>query len=257
MYRIGMDIGSSYTKYCVRDEAGICSLFSEKTPVRQKEYFEKKREELSGRYKAAEVISCGYGRKNAGGMKRISELTALAYGGYDQCPEVGTILDIGGQDTKVITHKEGKLSKFFVNERCAAGSGMFLSGTLHMLNMDYESLDVSQLKKPSVPLSSVCAVFAQSEIVNRIAENVPPGEILQGVLWQILTQAKALLGKVDFDEILLSGGISKIKGMKEFAEHVLERKCRVVENSAYLSAIGCTLADGQAGREPGMCKEIV
>lgn len=242
MYRIGIDIGSTYTKYCVADESGrICNLYKEKTPLRQKAYFEKKTEKFNVEYGNCRIISCGYGRKNIDSIKNISELTALALGSYLSYPQIDTVLDIGGQDTKVIIHQGGKLLKFFINEKCAAGSGIFLENTLRMMDMDYEALNVSNISKPAVQLSSVCAVFAQSEIISLAADNVPPEIIVQGVLWQILLQAKKLLSKAGVRPILLSGGIARIPGIQGFAESALGRECNIIGDSPYLSAIGCTM----------------
>ncbi len=242
MYRIGIDIGSTYTKYCVLDANDkICCLYSEKTPVRQKEYFEKKVEIFLAKYGDARIISCGYGRKNINAIKNISELTALAVGSFFQYPQTDTVLDIGGQDTKVITHKSGKLLNFFINEKCAAGSGMFLAEALHMLNINFTALELSNISVPDIRLSSVCAVFAKSEIVSLIADNISPESIVQGVLWQILQQAKALLRKVNTNSVLLSGGLAQIPGIEKFAEKAIGCKCYVNARSAYLSAIGCAL----------------
>ena len=196
MYRIGVDIGSTYTKYCVMaEEKHIVDVFSEKTPVKQKEYFEKKRDEFMEKYPGAEFVSCGYGRKNIDSIKNINELTALAAGVEFQCPGAEWVLDIGGQDTKIIRQREGKLKEFFTNDKCAAGCGMFLSNTLSLLQMDLSEIDLRGKKKPDIALSSVCAVFAQSEIVELMAQDVPAETIVNAVVWQILTQAKALLGK--------------------------------------------------------------
>ena len=80
MYRIGIDVGSTWTKYCVMQDGSILSLQEEKTRLHQREYFARRLAELLTDYPGAEVISCGYGRDNVGGIRNISELTALAKG---------------------------------------------------------------------------------------------------------------------------------------------------------------------------------
>lgn len=242
MYRIGIDIGSTYTKYCIMNSCGeIVGLYSEQTPVRQKEYFEKKRNELKISYPEAKIISCGYGRRNFSAAKSINELTALAAGVHRQNPFGKIVLDIGGQDTKVICQTGGVLKEFFINDKCAAGCGMFLANTLNMLQMKFEDIDLTSAKPPEIRLSSVCAVFAQSEIVELVAADVEPERIVQAVVWQILTQAKVLLGKVADGDVVLSGGLTQIKGIGEFAEQVFGRKVVVLEQGAYLAAIGCAV----------------
>lgn len=240
MYHIGIDIGSTYTKYCVMDGSGsIVEVLSEQTPIRQREYFGGKLLELNRRYPGAELVSCGYGRKNIGAAKNISELTALARGSYRQSPETGIVLDIGGQDTKAIRQDRGRIQEFFTNDRCAAGCGMFLFNTLSLLRMSFANLDLSTAKEPETKLSSVCAVFAQSEIVELLAADMPAESIVQSVLWQILTQAKALLGKTGGTVVVLSGGLAQIKGIGQFAERVLGVRVVIPPYAAYLSAIGC------------------
>lgn len=245
MWKIGIDIGSTYTKYCIQDHTGeIIELLSEKTPVRQREYFRQKADELSHKYPGASIVSCGYGRKNICSLKAISELTALAAGSFRMDQGIRTVLDIGGQDTKVIVHEDGKLKEFFVNDKCAAGSGMFLSNTCKLLEYPFKKIDLSVQQKPRHPLSSVCAVFAQSEITELIANNVSEDEIICSVLWHILMQARALLGKVRCDELLLSGGLTAIPGIDSYASSAFGVKCVTIPNGGYLSAIGCACLAG-------------
>lgn len=239
---IGIDIGSTYTKYCIMSEGGvICQLYSEKTPVRQRAYFEERCREFDRKYPQAILVSCGYGKGNIAACKNVNELTALARGANYAVPDAEVILDIGGQDTKVICQKEGKLQEFFVNDRCAAGSGVFLANTVNMLNISFDKIDLTGTAKPEIDLSSVCAVFAQTEIVELIAKNTDENAILQAVIWQILVQSRRLLCKVKDTPVLLSGGLAQIKGILEYAEHALDRQCMLSEYGAYLSAIGCAL----------------
>ncbi len=242
MYRIGIDVGSTYTKYCIRNGSCIETLFMEKTPIRQKEYFEEKLRSFIRKYPNARIKSCGYGKKNVTDLETISELSALAKGSHFMSGCEGTILDVGGQDTKIILQKEGELKEFFVNDKCAAGSGMFLTSTLNMMGIKFEDINLAKVKGVPMKLSSVCAVFAQSEIVELIAANRTEEEICQAVLWQIFIKAKLLLSKMDeTDKIFLSGGLSQIDGITSFAAKALGVECITIKNGAYLAAIGCTL----------------
>lgn len=242
MYRIGIDVGSAYTKYCVMDPAGaIADLFQEKTPIRQRAYFLERQEKLRERYPGAGIVSCGYGKRNVPGLKNINELTALARGVHYVSPESETVLDIGGQDTKIIVQSDGQLKRFFLNDRCAAGSGLFLENTAKLLETALTAIDLSGAELPRIRLSSVCAVFAQSEIVELIAGNTPPEEILEAVIWQILSQAKTLLGKVGKAPVLLSGGLTQIPGIAHYAQSALKCECLVPDRGNFLSAIGCAV----------------
>lgn len=250
MSGIGIDAGSTYTKYCILDEnARIRELFSEPTPIRQKEYFPKKIDALREQYGDLPVVSCGYGRGNIPGIRTVSELSALAMGIGYELPDAEAVLDIGGHDTKLIRQRGGKLTSFFLNDKCAAGCGMFLENTLRRLGLPFEALDLTDGRLPGIRLSSTCAVFAQSEIVERIAEGVPEEEILRAVLVQILTQAKTLLGKMDCEGIILSGGLAQIPGMEAFARVVLEKPAVCPEHAPYFSALGCALMADRQTRE--------
>ena len=240
MYRIGIDVGSTWTKFCIVQDGVVKSMFMEKTPVRQKEYFCKKILELQTAYAGAEIVSCGYGKRNVTGLKTVNELTALAKGCYFAAGYEGIVLDIGGQDTKIICQEQGRLLEFFVNDKCAAGSGMFLMDTLNMLKRNFGEIDLTGVENTEIRLSSLCAVFAQSEIVELIADNRAEEDIVQAVIWHILRKAKPLLYKVKNGPVLLSGGLSQIRGIAGYAERALDRKCVVLKDGAYLSAIECT-----------------
>lgn len=240
MHYIGIDVGSTYTKYCIMNaNREIIDLYSEKTPINQKQYFTRIYDDMQKRYGELSIVSCGYGRKNILAQKNINELSALSYGSYYIVPDINTILDIGGQDTKVVIEREGKLQQFFVNDKCAAGCGMFLANTLNLLKMDFTDINLYQYSEPRFSLSSTCAVFAQSEIVELIANDCDPKEIVAAVIWQILVQAKILLTKVECEKILLSGGMTQIIGIKEYAKKIFNREVRVLDNGVYFSAIGC------------------
>lgn len=242
MRSIGVDIGSTYTKYCIRDlETEELLLSEERTPIRQKEYFDEIFQKLESECSEARIVSCGYGRHNISSEKNVNELTALAKGAEYVNPGIPVILDIGGQDTKIITQDGGKLKEFFINDKCAAGCGMFLVNTLNLLQTDFSDIDLAGAEKPENTLSSTCAVFAQTEIVGLLAQNIVPEEIIRRVLWQILIQSSALLTKVECDELLLTGGLTQIKGIADYATLALKKRVIIPENAMYLSAIGASL----------------
>jgi len=242
MYRVGIDVGSTYTKYAVIRDNEIISCKSEKTPVRQKEYFDHIKDKIENEFPGAEIISCGYGKGNVSGIRKINELTALASGADFFYPECDVILDIGGQDTKLIKQHDGRLVSFFVNDKCAAGSGQFLVNTLALLDMKFADIGNIELRPDDPSLSSTCAVFAQSEIVELIADNVEPDAIIRAVITQILMKAKALLRKVNTDKIILSGGLTNIGGIESAAEEIFGVKCLLNHDyGGFMSAVGCCL----------------
>lgn len=243
MFKIGIDVGSAYTKYCVARGDKITELYAEKTPVRQSGYFAEKIADLAGTYPISQIVSCGYGRENVLGATVINELTALCKGVYQIIGEENaSILDIGGQDIKVVTQIKGKLRDFFLSDKCAAGSGMFLDTALNMLGRDYDDIDLTTDGYGPTQLSSVCAVFAQSEIVSLIAGNTDEERIIRGVIRHIFLKAKPLLIKTDAPAYLLTGGLSQIKGICRFAKDVTGFNFHTFDNAAYAAAIGCAFS---------------
>jgi predicted CoA-substrate-specific enzyme activase len=176
-------------------------------------------------------------------IKEINELTALAKGVAFLHPDETTILDIGGQDTKIIKQENGLLKSFFLNDKCAAGSGLFLMNVCNMLNVSLHDISLCPVEEIDINLSSVCAVFAQSEIVELIAANVDGNRIVSAVVKQILIQAKLLVGKLYSEQILLTGGLANIKNIDSYASDVLEKKCIVSEKGQFFAAIGAALSN--------------
>ena len=241
MYEIGVDVGSTYTKYCIMHEKKVIDLFMEKTPIKQADYFREKMLHLKEKYNDAQIVSCGYGKGNVDTVTRINELTALARGAYFITGLSGVILDVGGQDTKIISQDKGNLIHFFVNDKCAAGSGMFLSNVLNLLEKDFTKIELISENEHIGNISSICAVFAQSEIVQMIADNVDADTIIRLVIEQILLKAKVLLNKIDTKITYISGGLSQIKGIDTFASNILEVECIALDEGSYSSAIGCAV----------------
>ena len=118
---------------------------------------------------------------------------------------------------------------------------MFVANTTNLLQTEFRDISLLGSEQPSVKLSSTCAVFAQSEITELIADNAQPEEIMKGVIWQVLVQSKALLGKVRCDRLLFTGGLSQIPGIEIYASSVFGIPVTIPEHSAYLSAIGAAI----------------
>lgn len=241
MFGIGIDVGSAYTKYCVMNDAWEMRLSFEKTPVCQREYFVQKEILLRKEYPNCRIVSCGYGRENVSSFQKENELIALSKGVGYVCPETQLVLDIGGQDTKLIRLEKGVLKEFFINDKCAAGSGSFLTETLNQMGVKFGEIDLATYSEPRITLSSVCAVFARSELVRYLAEDVPVETLIGAVIWQILKKTEALLDKTQDGKLLLSGGLTGLKGFCEYAQKALKRDCFVDHYSNYFSAIGCAL----------------
>jgi predicted CoA-substrate-specific enzyme activase len=231
-----MDVGGGVD----REEFGQThTYYSERTPVRQRECFDAKLAELRRSYPDCVIVSCGYGRHNFDSLKTITELAALATGLEHVAPGTQIALDIGGQDTKTIRQIHGKVREFFINDKCAAGSGMFLTNVLHTLGIPFEDIELCET---DVKLSATCAVFAQTEIVGLIADGVTPEDIVSATLRLLFLQGRVLLEKLGSSaSVALCGGLTQIQGIRPFAERWLERSIILPDQAQYLAALGCAL----------------
>lgn len=239
---IGIDIGSTFTKLCVMSESRtIRSLSSFATPVEQKNFFANRLGELNKDYDILSVTSCGYGKENMGADTTISELVALSKGVGFYFSGVQTVLDIGGQDSKVIQCVNGKLTKFFLNDKCAAGSGLFLQNALRILNMDFEQIKIGTDKIN--PLSTTCAVFAQTEIIRGISSGKSAQELANSAIYSILKQTSGILRPEirKNGQIIFSGGMTLIHGIDKLLSSLIECEVIIPQHSVFLAAIGCAL----------------
>ena len=145
------------------------------------------------------TVATGYGRESAEGADlRVTEITCHARGARRLFPEALTVLDIGGQDCKVIRlGPDGKVADFAMNDKCAAGTGRFLEVMARTLEMDLERMgERSLLATRSLPVSSTCTVFAESEVVSLIASGAAPEEIAWGVHLAISERIAALADRL-------------------------------------------------------------
>ncbi len=238
---LGFDIGSTFTKICVLDENGeivLLDVFA--TPVMQREAFSNQIKSFAVDYQILASASCGYGRQNIDVETVIPELVALSKGMFYVLPEVHTVLDIGGQDTKVICCHDGKLTRFLLNDKCAAGSGLFVQNALRILDLNFDSLVAGRC--PEKPLSTVCAVFAQTEIIRLIAEGRSPEQLINSVFSAILKQAAVLLHQIKPEPLLaFTGGLSLISGMGDLLSTIVQMDVTVPTYSSHLAAIGCAV----------------
>jgi predicted CoA-substrate-specific enzyme activase len=241
MFRVnvGLDVGSTFTKVCLLTEKKkILKLDIFPSPPDQKTYFCRYLTRLRGSYNIISIVSCGYGRLNCGSDKQISELSALARGLFTVCPDVCTVLDIGGQDTKALRCENGKVKQFILNDQCAAGSGLFLQNALRILEIDFTELKVTDLS--AEPLTTVCAVFAQTEIIRAIAAGKNRWELAQSILKTIVKQAVGLLKQIDSkDTFVITGGLATIPGIDKVFEKLTNQKAITPKHSQFLACIGC------------------
>ena len=161
------------------------------------------------------IIATGYGRNTVDiADTTITEITCHAVGVHYLLPEVRTIIDIGGQDSKLIRlDNNGKVYDFAMNDRCAAGTGRFLEIVAQRLDLDIESLGkmASKSKKPS-PISNMCVVFAETEITGLLASGALQEDIAAGVQNSIASRIAGMAGRNITKPIVFTGGVALVPG---------------------------------------------
>jgi (R)-2-hydroxyacyl-CoA dehydratese activating ATPase len=192
----------------------------------------------------AAVIATGYGRKLVRvADAAVTEITCQAWGIRHCAPEARTIIDIGGQDSKVVRLKgDGSVGDFVMNDRCAAGTGRFLEMLAAQLGVKFSELQslVKRSRTPAV-ISSMCVVFAETEIVGLLASGLLPEDILTGVQSAIATRIAAMAGRTLAEPILFTGGVALVPGMDTALCTVLGRPVQIAPRPQCSCALGAAL----------------
>ncbi len=172
MFYIGIDIGSTASKVCVFENDNIKDVFVLPTgwsSVKTAEEIKNKLKEIGADKKNSKIVATGYGRVSVPyADKTITEITCHGKGAYYLFKKDCTVIDIGGQDTKVITVEDGNVTNFTMNDKCAAGTGRFLELMANTLGFDIEEMCERAKNGENVTISSMCTVFAESEVISLI-----------------------------------------------------------------------------------------
>ncbi len=243
---IGIDIGSRSIELAWLDheqlihQAKVPTTFD---PLRQCTKI------LNG-MKAKMIVATGYGRKlfaeshKGQTVETITEIQAYALGARYLFPEVRTVLDIGGQDTKVILLSEnGKVSKFEMNDRCAAGTGKFLEFMATALQIPLESFgDFALQSDKRIQISSMCTVFAESEATSLMARGERPENIAMGLHLAIVQRTLSMLGRVGKEApLVFAGGVAHNPCVRSLLKEGLNFTPCIPENPDMVGAIGAAL----------------
>jgi predicted CoA-substrate-specific enzyme activase len=175
---------------------------------------------------------------------QVTEITAAARGAHFAIPQTTAILDIGGQYTRAIGVTEtGRVRVFKSNDKCAAGSGMFIQRAAKYLEVPLE--DVGELSLRAThpqPISSVCAVLAESEIINHVSAGITVQDILRGIHESLADRAGVLLKRVDMkDQLTLIGGVARQAGIARALEDRLNVKVNIPLDCDFVCALGAAL----------------
>ena len=237
---VGIDIGSTYTKaIALNDKREVLGTAVRRTGFKLAVAAEAVFEELLQNCKLARsdinyVAATGYGRYTVPFRHaQVTELTAHAHAAVNLYPDTRTILDIGGQDIKAIkVDGEGRVKAFRLNDKCAAGTGAFLEKTARYLGLTTEDIGPYAMRSTAPKeISSVCAVFAESEVINHLSNSVPAEDIMMGAMVSLGGRAIQLMRRVGLEPgYMLTGGMTRNEAMVSALEKTLGAKFHVAPN---------------------------
>lgn len=247
---MGVDIGSTSSKIVVLDSSAALVAYDldeagagTAGPMR---VFERMLEKMDiSKDQLTSVFATGYGRKSfAFADKEMSELSCHAQGAAFLMPGVHTVIDIGGQDAKVLqVDASGGLVNFAMNDKCAAGTGRFLEVMAKIMELQVSQLaQIGALANLPVKISSTCTVFAESEVISQLANNVPIPDIVAGVHKSVAERVTGLVGRVGVREAVgMTGGVALNEGIVAALQKQLGTSIQTSRFSQLTGAYGAAL----------------
>ena len=250
-YVLGVDSGSTSTDAAIVDGTGkVVASVIVPTGAKATDSARRAKAEVLGRAGLSEddmalKVATGYGRDSIPDMDTsITEITCHARGAHFLAPEARTIIDIGGQDSKVIHLDEGgNVLNFVMNDKCAAGTGRFMEMMARTLEMPLDEFCATGLAwRKDVRISSMCTVFAESEVVSLVAQDTPTPDIIHGLCESVARKTATLAKRVNGEApYLMTGGVANNPGVVRALEDVLGAPVRTHEESQLCGAIGAAL----------------
>jgi predicted CoA-substrate-specific enzyme activase len=192
------------------------------------------------------TIATGCGRKRASfAQQAVTEITCIAKGVNYLFPEARTIIDIGGQDTKVIRIDEkGRVVEFEMNDKCAAGTGRFIEVMAKALSVDLDKIgDISLNHKKELAISSICTVFAESEVISLVSEGEELEDILYGIHKAIADRTMGLINRLGGvqKEVIMAGGVAKNAGVVKALEKIMDTQLKIHVEPQIVGALGAAI----------------
>lgn len=250
MYFAGVDIGSTMTKVVLTDKAGnLLSVIKGPTGAEHRrlanEVMRQALEEAGLHISdISYIVATGYGRLNVPFADcQITELSCHARGVSSLFPKARTAIDIGGQDAKCMRIDNGRLVDFVMNDKCAAGTGRFLEVTAAALSIRLEDMgDISLKATRRIPISNLCTIFAQQEVVALLSRGEKLENILAGLHDALASRVAALARRLGIDpDLVLTGGVAKNIGMVKAMKESLGCEVLVPEEPLLTGALGAAI----------------
>jgi predicted CoA-substrate-specific enzyme activase len=250
MITVGIDIGSITTKIAMMENKKLVytdlSLSGYDMTAAWKTIYEKMLQKTGRNETAVDaIVSTGYGRANVKiATRQITEISCHAAGARHFFPDVKAVIDIGGQDSKCIKMDDrGDVVDFVMNDKCAAGTGRFLEVMARALHVEIGDFAVMSKKaKKPVTISSMCTVFAESEVISMIATGESRENIIAGIHDSIASRMVSMMNRTGIEKpVVMTGGVSKNSGMRSAIEKRFGVKLGVPDEAQVCGAIGAAI----------------
>ena len=191
------------------------------------------------------IVATGYGRERVAERNRaVTEITCHARGARTLCPEAQSVIDIGGQDSKAIAlDAQGRVLRFEMNDKCAAGTGRFLEVMARLLEIELDDLGTRALAATApVAISSTCTVFAESEVISHLAQNQAVDDIVAGLCRSIAARVNGLASRARLaPPTIMTGGVARNRGVVKAMEALLSTDIDVPPSPQTIGAYGAAL----------------
>lgn len=263
MYAIGIDSGSSATKGVLFDGTNILAQVMVPTGYNPTKTMRELYEHLNLAAEAHKggpvktyTVTTGYGRDLLPqGDKKVTEISCHAKGVSFLSPGARTVIDIGGQDSKVILmDRDLNVVDFLMNDKCAAGTGRFVEVIMRILHRDFDDLDgliaranadevaPEPLRKAPIKISSMCTVFAESEVISLLAQQAEPAAIAKGVIDSICGRTAIFASRLPLEpSVFFSGGLAQSEAMRDMLQQALGLPVVSHPLCQYAGAIGAAV----------------
>ncbi len=250
MLTAGIDIGSITTKVAVVKDGEILGTEIVFTGYNSEKAGRSAMDDLLAKLKIKiddidKIIATGYGRSNISfAHKAITEISCHAAGAHFTDPRIRSIIDVGGQDSKaIVVDEDGRVKDFAMNDKCAAGTGRFLEVMAHALEVELDNFgSLSLQSKVPSQISSICTVFAESEVVSLISRGESRENIIAGIHDSVASRVSALAKRVGVRApLMMTGGVAKNIGVVTALQRKLGIEVEVSENAQINGAIGAAV----------------
>lgn len=258
MYTMGIDVGSASSKVVILKDGkdvvaaevvqvGTGSSGPKKAMEKAFEVSGLKQEDISF------TVATGYGRFSLDNAdKQMSEISCHAKGIYFLVPTARTIIDIGGQDAKAIRlDNNGGIKQFFMNDKCAAGTGRFIEVMARVLETTLDEMaGLDEQAEETAPISSTCTVFAESEVISQLSKGTSRNNIARGVHMSVASRACGLAYRGGLEkDVVFTGGVAKNAGVVRAVSSVLKTDVIVAPNPQTTGALGAALFAFEAAQK--------